>query len=64
MGRPGLTTRRYRVGAVNHFVGMMRAATASLIHVLLLIFAAVIAGFAIIGGAAQAWRGWTHHRGK
>jgi hypothetical protein len=41
----------------------MSADTTSLIEVLLLIFAAVIAGSAF-GGAAQAWRGWTHHRRK
>ena len=47
-------------------MGRKRATSAdatSLIEDLLLIFAAVIAGSAI-GGAAQAWRGWTHHRGK
>jgi hypothetical protein len=39
----------------------MPAETTSLLDVLLLIFAAVIAGFAI-AGAAQAWRSWSHYR--
>jgi hypothetical protein len=35
--------------------------TTNLIEVLLLIFGAVIAGFAI-AGCLQAWRSWSDHR--
>jgi hypothetical protein len=39
----------------------MPADTTSLIEFLLLIFAAVIAGFATAGGV-QAWRSWSNYR--